>query len=131
MTPDEYIAALAEPRRGEVASLDALIRRTAPHLEAFVSSGMIGYGHSHYRYASGREGDTAIIGLASRKQYISLYVIAADEHGYLAEQYRPRLPKADVGKSCVRIRHLADVDVATLEQLISEGAKFTGVTATS
>jgi uncharacterized protein DUF1801 len=131
MTPDEYIAALDEPRQTEVRAIDALIRKSAPELERFLGAGMIGYGRYHYRYASGREGDTAIIGLASRKQYISLYVIAADERGYLAEQYRPRLPKANVGKSCVRIRRLADVDLATLEELLSEGAKLPRETAKS
>ena len=131
MTPDEYIAALAEPRRGEVAALDHLIRQTAPRLERFIGSGMLGYGRYHYRYASGREGDTALIGLASRKQYISLYVIAADEQGYLAEQYRDRFPKADVGKSCVRIKRLADLDTTALADLIRRGASFPSVSATS
>jgi hypothetical protein len=107
-----------------------LIRKNAPELERFVGSGMIGYGPYHYRYASGREGDTALLGLASRKQYISLYVIAADERGYLAETYRTRLPMANVGKSCVRIKRLADVDVSVLTDLIREGARFKG-TATS
>jgi hypothetical protein len=130
MTPDEYIAALDEPRRTEVSRLDALIQRTAPQLERFVGAGMLGYGRYHYRYASGREGDTALIGLASRKQYISIYVIAADEHGYLAEQYRGRLPKADVGKSCVRIKRLGDVDDSALADLIVAGAAYGGVSPT-
>jgi len=130
MTPDEYIAELDEPRRMEVAKLDALIQRTAPQLERFVGAGMLAYGRYHYRYASGREGDTALIGLASRKQYISLYVIAADERGYLAEQYRQRLPKADVGKSCVRIKRLGDVDETALAELIAAGAAFKGVSST-
>ena len=124
MTPDEYIAALDEPRRTEVGKLDALIRRTAPQLERFVDAGMLGYGRYHYRYASGREGDTAILGVASRKQYISLYLMASDERGYLAEQYRERLPKADVGRSCVRIKRLADVDENVLTELIAAGAAF-------
>jgi Domain of unknown function (DU1801) len=130
MTPDQYIAGLDEPRRTEVGRLDALIQRTAPQLERYVGSGMLAYGRYHYRYASGREGDTALIGLASRKQYISLYLIAADGRGYLAEQYRERLPKADVGKSCVRIRHLRDVDELTLAELIAAGAAFGGVSST-
>ena len=55
---------------------------------------MLGYGPFHYRYASGREGDASLIALASRKQYISLYVLCTTERGYLAEQYAERLPKA-------------------------------------
>ena len=71
MTPDELIASLDEPRRGEIARLDALIRETLPDLERVATSGMLGYGPYHYRYASGREGDATLIALASRKASIS------------------------------------------------------------
>jgi hypothetical protein len=121
-TPDEYIEALDEPRRSDVRRLHGLIRRTAPDLEPHIASGMLAYGTYHYRYASGREGDWFPIGLASQKRYISLYVNAAADGQYLAESYRDRLPKADIGRSCVRIRKLADVDLAALESLIKAGA---------
>ena len=117
-SPDDYIAALAEPRRSEVRRLHELIRRAAPHLEPTVEFKMLGYGKFHYRYASGREGDTALIGVADNKQAISLYLLAADEHGYLAEQHGPRLGKVSCGKSCIRFRRLADVDLVALEDLV-------------
>ena len=123
MTPDDYIDSLEEPRRGDVRALHELIRATAPDLEPHVASGMLGYGPFHYRYASGREGDASLIALASRKQYISLYVLCTTERGYLAEQYAERLPKADIGKSCVRL-HAADVDRATLVELIAEARRI-------
>lgn len=71
-TPDEYIEALEEPRRGQIRRLDEMIRRVAPDLERHIQSGMLAYGSYHYRYATGREGDWFPIGLASRKGYISL-----------------------------------------------------------
>jgi uncharacterized protein YdhG (YjbR/CyaY superfamily) len=124
MTPDDYIDSLEEPRRGDVRALHELIRATAPDLEPHVASGMLGYGPFHYRYASGREGDASLIALASRKQYISLYVLCTTERGYLAEQYAERLPKADIGKSCVRFKHAADVDRGTLVELIAEARRI-------
>lgn len=124
-TPDEYIERLDEPRRSEVRAIHELIQRVAPSLDARIESGMIAYGSYHYRYASGREGDWFPIGLASNKRYISLYVMAADQnHGYLAESYRDRLPKTDIGRSCVRIKHLEDVDLDTLSELIRAGGQF-------
>jgi hypothetical protein len=79
VTPDDYIESLEEPRRGDVRALHELIRATAPDLEPHVASGMLGYAPFHYRYASGREGDASLIALASRKQYISLYVLCTTE----------------------------------------------------
>lgn len=118
-TPAEYIAALDEPRRSDVARLDSLIRATAPALKPFVLSGMLAYGPIRYRYASGREGDWFRVGLASNKRYISLYACSADGDGYVADRFRERLPKADIGKSCVRFKRLADLDEAALVELIA------------
>ncbi len=117
-TPAEYIAALEEPRRADVARLDDLIRASAPSLEAFIRSGMLAYGPFRYRYASGREGDWFRVGVASNKRYISLYACVADDGGYVAERFRSRLPKADIGKSCVRFKRLGDLDEAVLVELI-------------
>lgn len=124
-TPEEYIEQLEEPRRTEVQAIHDLIRSVAVGLDARIESGMLAYGSYHYRYASGREGDWFPLALASNKGYISLYVSAADgKHGYLAESYRDLLPKADIGRSCVRIKRLADIDLSVLAELIRAGAEF-------
>ena len=129
-TPEQYIAQLDEPRREQVGRLHDLIRATVPDLEPYMGSGMIGYGRYRYRYASGREGD-CLLGLASHKRYISLYVVADDgKGGYLAEAYRDRLPKADIGKSCVRFRRLDDLDHEVLRGLVREAAKSPAASAT-
>ncbi len=85
---------------------------------------MIGYGRYRYRYETGREGETSMISLASRKQYISLYVFCATEGRYLAHSYVDRLPKASIGKSCVRFKRLADVDLDILEELLIEAGRI-------
>ncbi len=122
-SPAEYLAQLEEPRRTEVAALDALIRKTAPKLAPFVHSGMLAYGPYHYKYASGREGDWFHIGVASNKSYISLYICAVDEKGYIAERYKADLPKANIGRSCVRFKRLGDLDQSALERLIRDGSR--------
>jgi hypothetical protein len=86
--------------------------------------GMLGYGKYHYRYPSGREGDWMLVAVASNKNYISLYVTAAaPDGGYLAETYREQLPKASIGKSCIRIKRLGDVDQKVLERLLRNVAE--------
>ena len=123
-TPAQYIASLAEPRRSEIAELDRFIRKSAPTLTPFLYIGMLGYGPYHYVYASGREGDSAIVSLSSRAQYISIYLGVCDENGYLAEQAKPRLPKASIGKSCIRFKRVADIDLKVLGELFKKAEKW-------
>jgi hypothetical protein len=122
-TPAEYVAAVDDKRRPDIAALDALIRTHAPELEPVVMGGMLGYGPFHYRYASGREGDACKLSIASNASYISLYCFAADDDGYVAERYADRLGKASIGKSCVRFKKLADLDETALVALIEQTAK--------
>ena len=122
-TRKEYMARLSEPRKTEIQRVDKLIRQTVPELKPFVIAGMLGYGPFHYKYESGREGDWCKIGLASNKAYISLYACAVDKRGYVAERYKKKLPKASIGKSCVRFRKLDDLDLEALKALLKETAE--------
>ena len=116
--PTEYIAGVQEKRRADVRRLHRMIRREAPQLKPTMEFGMLGYGKFHYKYASGREGDWMKVGIANNKRYISMYCCSADERGYVAERYKERLPKASIGKSCVRFKRLSDLDEAVLRELI-------------
>jgi len=121
-THEQYIAEVEDTRRADIQRLHDLIREVAPELEPTMEFGMMGYGKYHYKYASGREGDWMKLGIANNKQYISLYCCSADERGYVAERYRDRLPKANIGKSCVRFKRLTELDEETLRELIRETA---------
>lgn len=124
-SPAEYIAQVEERRRPDFQRLHELVLEVAPELEPTMDFGMLGYGKMHYHYASGREGDWMKIGIANNKQYISLYCCAADGRGYVAERYRHRLPKASIGKACVRFKRLADLDESVLRELIRDCADTT------
>ena len=124
MTPDGYIDGLEEPRRDDVRRLDELIRESLPGRERTLANGMLAYGPYRYRYATGREGDTSLVALASQKRYISLYVMCAADGQYLAERYAARLPKASVGKSCIRFKRTDDVDLGVLRELLAEADRI-------
>lgn len=128
-TPAEYINALQEPRKADIVKLDTLIRKTVPQLKAIVGFGMLAYGEYHFRYASGREGDWAVICLASQKNYISLYVSCLTPTGYLAEEYKDKLPKASIGKSCIRFNRFDDLDQPVLVEILKKAAKLGGMSA--
>jgi uncharacterized protein YdhG (YjbR/CyaY superfamily) len=121
-TPAEYIAQLDEPRKSDIAALDALIRKTAPNLKPFIQIGILAYGHWRYS-CGGRENDWFRIGLASNKNYISLYVCPGDAPGSIPERYKQALPKASIGKGCVRFKRLGDLDMAALQDLLRAAAR--------
>lgn len=117
-TPAEYMEQLEEPRKSEIVALDAIIRKAAPKLEPFVQMGILAYGHTSYKNAAGKEIDWFKIGVSSNKNYISLYGCGKVAHGY-----KKALPKAKIGKGCVNIKRLGDLDQAALKKMIQEGAK--------
>jgi hypothetical protein len=122
----DWLAKLPEGRRADVKALDALIRRCAPGLKPVFSPalGMMGYGPYHYRYASGREGESFHIALASQVQHISLYLSCTDGAGaYVAEKHKAALKPASVGRSCIRFKRLEQVDLGAREKVIREGAR--------
>src|SRR6058998_2710326 len=97
-TPAQYLASLPEPRRAALSALHRAIRKAVPSLKPHIAYGGLGYGTYHYRHASGREGDMPVVGLASQKQYIGLYICCSGEDGYLPENNKQRLGKVSVGK---------------------------------
>jgi hypothetical protein len=123
-TPAQYLARLPAERRTALAKLHSAIRRAAPSLRPRIAYGMIGYGCHHYRYASGREGESPVIALASQKQHISLYLCLCDGTGYLPEKNKARLGKVSVGKSCIRFRRLEDLNLPVAMQLVKTAARL-------
>jgi len=122
-TVTQYLAAIDEPRKSQMKRLHDVIRKALPRLEPSIQMGMIGYGTYTYRYASGREGDCPVIGLASNKGSISVYVSATVDGQYVAEKSRRLLPKAKIGKSCIRFNKLEDIDLVVLGRIVKEGAR--------
>ncbi|MEO8354538.1 MAG: DUF1801 domain-containing protein [Chloroflexota bacterium] len=81
---------------------------------------IIGFGSYHYKYESGREGDSPQIGFSPRKQNLTLYILlGSDPENLLLE----KLGKFTTGKYCLYIKKLADVDRNVLQELIKESFK--------
>ena len=75
---------------------------------------IIGFGSYHYKYASGHEGDAPLIGFSPRKAEFSLYVFSpTEENKYMLND----LGKFKMGKACIYIKKIADINIVTLEKL--------------
>ena len=81
---------------------------------------IVGFGNIHLKYESGRELDWFPIGFSPRKQNLTLYFNGGLEpHQELLE----KLGKHTVGKGCLYIKSLADVDTKTLQKMIANTIK--------
>ena len=78
---------------------------------------IVGFGSYHYVYDSGREGDWFLTGFAPRKQSMTLYIMPGFEH---YDDLLERLGKHKIGRSCLYINKLADVDMDALRELIAQ-----------
>ena len=81
---------------------------------------IVGFGSYRYKYASGREGDWPLVGFSPRKQNLTLYIMSGfDKYEELLEN----LGKYKIGKSCLYINKLKDVDTKILKELILESVE--------
>ncbi len=76
---------------------------------------IVGFGSYHYKYDSGHEGDICLIGFSPRKKNISLYLGGGFHE---VEDLMSKLGKHKVGKGCLYIDKLEDVDVKVLKKVI-------------
>ena len=75
---------------------------------------IIGFGNYHYKYASGHEGDAPIISFSPRKPEFSLYVFSPTEE---SKKLLGELGKFKMGKACIYVKKLSDINISTLEKL--------------
>jgi len=82
-----------------------------------VGGSIVGFGRYRYEYDSGRKGEMFRIGFGSRKAALVLYL--TDGFSRHAELLT-RLGKHSIGKSCLYVKKLADIDFEVLQALILE-----------
>lgn len=112
-----YLAAKASPaQRGDVDALMALLARVSGEQPVMWGPSIVGYGAYRYTYESGRSGTSCLVGFAIRGREIVVYLVPDWDGG---TDLLARLGKHKMGKGCLYLKTLADVDVAVLEQLIS------------
>lgn len=114
----EFIKAVEnETRRTDSFVLLDLIEKITGHPPVLWGNSLIGFDSYHYKYDSGREGDMLMAGFSPRKQNLALYNTGHKRYPELME----KLGKHKVGKSCLYINKLSDVDLEVLSELIKTG----------
>lgn len=109
-----------ESKRGDAQRVMAIMREVTGEEPRLWGDNIVGYGHYHYKYASGREGDWFLTGFSPRKANLTLYITSGFEQ---FEDLRARLGKHTVGKSCLYVKRLSDLDETTLRELIGRSVE--------
>lgn len=115
----DFLDGVKPPSRSDDARvLDAMYRDITGFQPRMWGPSIIGYGQYHYVYKSGREGDTFASGFSPRKAALSIYIMPGyADFGLILS----RLGKHKIGKSCLYVNKLADIDLAVLDELIRAG----------
>jgi uncharacterized protein DUF1801 len=109
-------------RRDAVKLLELMTAAT--HERPHMWGKIVGFGQYHYKYDSGREGDTPAAAFAPRKAATVIYL--ADGIRRYEEQLA-RLGPHTTGVGCLYINDLDMIDLSVLEMIIGES--YSTVTA--
>jgi hypothetical protein len=114
---EAFLAAIPdEQRRKDCQTLAKWMKKITGCAPKMWGDSIVGFGTYHYKSKSGCEGDWYLTGFASRKDSLTVYIMA----GFTRyEELMARLGKHKNAKSCLYIKRLSDVDEAVLKELIA------------
>lgn len=114
---DAYLASRANERQLlDCRKLIAILRRVTKQPPKMWGPSIVGFGSYRYRYESGRTGESCLTGFAIRGRELVVYLNSEspEQRALLA-----KLGTHRIGKACLYIRQLEDLDLAVLEALIA------------
>lgn len=114
---EAYLAARASPQQlADCQAIMAMCKRVTRQQPKMWGPSIVGYGTYTYRYDSGHSGEACLTGFAIRGREVVLYLTteSPEQTDLLA-----RLGPHKMGKACLYVKRLADLDVKVLEALIA------------
>jgi hypothetical protein len=121
-----FLDGVEPKRRDDARVLCTMFAEITGQPPVLWGTSMIGFGTYHYRYSSGREGDTFLTGFSPRKQNLTLYIMNGfDSHAERLAQLGPHT----LGKGCLYLKSLRDIDLAVLRAIVAESIAHVGQSA--
>lgn len=116
-----YIASLDEQTAQDAQVLLEIMQRISGHEPTLYNAGTIGFDTYHYKYDSGREGDSFVIGFYPRKGKITVYLMdGTARHAELLA----KLGRHTTTGYCVYIKRFSDVELPILEQIVQRSYDY-------
>src|SRR5919205_3137032 len=117
---DEFLQGVPEEkRRADCYQILEMMKKATKAEPKMWGPAIIGFGDYHYKSEkTGRGGDWFITGFSPRKQNLTLYIMG----GWDSETLK-KLGKYKMGKGCLYINKLEDVDKKVLNELVTKSVK--------
>lgn len=118
---DDFLAAYPEETRKDCYEILKMMKSATKADPKMWGTSIVGFGSYHYKSERSRqEGDWPLTAFSPRKQNLTVYIMPGFErYGSLLK----KLGKHSLGKSCLYIKRLSDVDKKVLKELITESVK--------
>lgn len=111
-----FISAIAdEVKKQDCLQLVKILERISGFKAKMWGTKMIGFGNYTYKTKAGKEGEWFLIGFSPTKSTISLHLMFGLEDEALLLD---KLGKHKLGKGCLYIKTLTDIDEAILEKIM-------------
>ncbi len=115
-TVESYIASIVpEEKQNDAIKLLDIIGEITRAKPVMWGTSIVGFGEYHYKYDSGREGDMCRSGFSARKTALTIYCLSGFEK---QSNLLKKLGKHKLGKSCLYIKKISDVDIDILRDII-------------
>src|SRR6201995_5532539 len=115
---ETYLSSLNDEQTAEdTRVLIEMMQRISGHEPKLWNVGTLGFDSYHYKYDSGRTGDSFVIGFYPRKGKITVYLM--DGTARVAELLA-QLGKHNITGYCIYIKQLGDVELPVLEQIVRQ-----------
>lgn len=114
-----FIAQVPDPIKREDSHRLIELMQTLTGAPPVLWGTMVGFGQYRYRYDSGHQGDAFRIGFAPRKAALSIYLMGTLGPDMAARRdiLLKRLGKHRMGKACLSVKRLGDIDMTVLREL--------------
>ena len=113
---EDFLNAVEHPtRKKDGFELMKIMKEITKEKPVMWGPSIVGFGSHHYKTKSGREGDMPQTGFSPRKASLTVYIMPGFEE---FDDLLGKLGKHKIGKSCLYINKLADVDIDVLKQII-------------
>lgn len=119
----DFIRAIKDKdARNDCQTIAGIMQKATGAKPKMWGAGIVGFGTYRYRYADGRDAEWMITAFSPRKGNITLYIDSEFAGG---KELLNALGKHKSGKSCIHIKRLSDVNLATLSKLVTAAVTHT------